>query len=156
MARCGVADMPVGRTATPGRRRSTGSRPTGWASAARPVVTSRPGTPAGARTAALGLGHLPVHNQAAHIGDRGGAIATRSDSIGPPYEIVLVLNGCRDESEAVCQHAGETLPEITVIDDPRAGWGLAVKAGLRAARGDLLCYTNSARTSAADLHLLIG
>jgi hypothetical protein len=33
--------------------------------------------------------------------------------------------------------------------------GLAVRAGLRAARGDLLCYTNCARTSAADLEQLI-
>jgi hypothetical protein len=44
---------------------------------------------------------------------------------------------------------------VRVIAHPEPGWGRAVKAGLRAARGDLICYTNCARTSAADLELLI-
>jgi glycosyltransferase involved in cell wall biosynthesis len=99
---------------------------------------------------------LPVHNQAAHIAAIVGGYRDALGQIGRPYEIVLVLNGCRDESFAVCTTLAQTFPDITVIDDPRAGWGLAVKAGLRAARGDLLCYTNCARTSAADLEQLIG
>ncbi|HVG71668.1 MAG TPA: glycosyltransferase family 2 protein [Vicinamibacterales bacterium] len=99
---------------------------------------------------------LPVHNQAAHIAAIVGGYRDALGEIGRPYEIVLVLNGCRDESFAVCTTLAQTFPDITVIDDPRAGWGLAVKAGLRAARGDLLCYTNCARTSAADLEQLIG
>jgi hypothetical protein len=35
------------------------------------------------------------------------------------------------------------------------GWGNAVRRGLEAASGDLLCYTNSARTSAEDLTLAL-
>jgi hypothetical protein len=37
----------------------------------------------------------------------------------------------------------------------QGGWGLGVKLGLHAAQGDLLCYTNSARTSPSDLTLMI-
>jgi len=37
----------------------------------------------------------------------------------------------------------------------RGGWGLAVNHGLREANGDLLCYTNSARTTGQELTLLL-
>ena len=99
---------------------------------------------------------LPVHNQGAHIAAIVQSYRRALGEIGRPYEIVLVLNGCRDDSLAVCEALAQSFPEIRVIADPRAGWGLAVKAGLRVARGDLLCYTNCARTSAADLQQLIG
>jgi glycosyltransferase involved in cell wall biosynthesis len=98
---------------------------------------------------------LPVHNQGAHIAAIVGSYRDALGQTGQPYEIVLVLNGCRDDSLAVCEVLARSFPEIRVIADPRAGWGLAVKAGLRAARGDLLCYTNCARTSAADLQQVI-
>ena len=98
---------------------------------------------------------LPVHNQGAHIAAIVGSYRDALGQIGQPYEIVLVLNGCRDDSLAVSEALAQSFPEIRVIADPRAGWGLAVKAGLREARGELLCYTNCARTSAADLQQLI-
>jgi glycosyltransferase involved in cell wall biosynthesis len=99
---------------------------------------------------------LPVHNQAAHIAAIVGSYRGALARIGRSWEIVLVLNGCRDDSLEVCAALAHRFPEIQVIVDRRAGWGLAVNAGLRAARGDLLCYTNCARTSAADLQQLIG
>ena len=98
---------------------------------------------------------LPVHNQAAHIGAIIDSYREVLGQLGHPFEIVLSVNGSRDESAAVCQTLAQTHPQIRVIADPRAGWGLAVTAGLRAARGDLLCYTNCARTSAADLQQLL-
>lgn len=98
---------------------------------------------------------LPVHNQAAHIGAIIDSYRDVLAQLGHPFELVLSVNGSGDDSLAVCQALAQTHPEVRVIADPRAGWGLAVKAGLRAARGDLLCYTNCARTSAADLQQLL-
>ena len=98
---------------------------------------------------------LPVHNQAAHIGAIVASYHEALAQLGQPYEIVLSVNGSTDGSVDVCEKLAGTYPEIRVVSDPRAGWGLAVRAGLRAARGDLLCYTNCARTSAADLRQLI-
>lgn len=43
---------------------------------------------------------------------------------------------------------------MRVIESER-GWGCAVQRGLEEARGDLLCYTNSARTTGADLALTL-
>ena len=98
---------------------------------------------------------LPVHNQAAHIGAIIDSYREVLPQLGHPYELVLSVNGSRDDSVDVCQALAQTHPEVRAVSDPRAGWGLAVKAGLRAARGDLLCYTNCARTSAADLRQVL-
>ena len=98
---------------------------------------------------------LPVHNQAAYIGAIIDSYRDVLGQLGPPYELVLSVNGSSDDSVAVCQKLAQAQPEVRVISDPRAGWGLAVKAGLRASRGDLLCYTNCARTTAADLRQLL-
>ena len=98
---------------------------------------------------------LPVHNQAAHIAAIVESYRGALGQLGRPYEIVLVLNGCTDNSIDVCERLAGAHPEIRVINESRSGWGLAVNEGLRVARGDLLCYTNCARTTAADLQLMI-
>jgi hypothetical protein len=46
-------------------------------------------------------------------------------------------------------------PRIRVVDNPRGGWGLSVRTGLGAARGTVLCYTNSARTDPAHVRELL-
>jgi glycosyltransferase involved in cell wall biosynthesis len=98
---------------------------------------------------------LPVHNQAAYIGVIIDSYRDVLSQVGHPFELVLSVNGSRDDSVGVCETLAQTRPEVRVIADPRAGWGLAVKAGLRAARGDLLCYTNCARTCAADMRQVL-
>jgi glycosyltransferase involved in cell wall biosynthesis len=98
---------------------------------------------------------LPVHDQRDHI--RGvveeylGALKRVRD----PAEIILVPNACTDDSEAVCAALAAADPTVRVVPTKLGGWGRAVKLGLGAARGELLCYTNSARTSAEDLMLLL-
>lgn len=98
---------------------------------------------------------LPVHDQADHI----GAIADEHEAelarLAVPHETLLVPNGCRDRSEAVCEEAAQKHPAVRVVSSPRGGWGAAVRYGLSVARGDLLCYANSARTAPRDLALLL-
>lgn len=98
---------------------------------------------------------LPVHNQADHIAAVVEEYETALARIPAPHELLLVPNGCRDRSPQVCRALGDGRPQVRVLSPDRGGWGLAVKMGLREARGDLLCYTNSARTSAKDLILLL-
>ena len=98
---------------------------------------------------------LPVHNQAAHIAGILRNYVEALDDIGRPVEFVLAVNASRDQTLTVCESLTRTYPRVRVIHDSRPGWGRAVKAGLRAARGDLLCYTNSARTSATELRQLL-
>ncbi len=98
---------------------------------------------------------LPVYNQADHI---EAIVAEYEDALAKvqnPHELMLIVNGCRDGSAAVCHALAEKYPCVRVVEITEGGWGRAVKAGLSAARGDILCYTNSARTSPQDLTLLL-
>jgi glycosyltransferase involved in cell wall biosynthesis len=69
---------------------------------------------------------LPVHNQAAHIGAIVESYREVLGQLGHPYEVVLSINGSRDDSADVCRTIAQANQQIVVISDPRAGWGLAV------------------------------
>ena len=99
---------------------------------------------------------LPVYNQANHI----GAIVQEYEKvlarIPNPHELVLVVNGSRDNSLEICQALEVEYPgKICTVHSERGGWGLAVRLGLENARGEIICYTNSARTSPQDLVLFL-
>lgn len=98
---------------------------------------------------------LPVHDQADHIGGIVGEYAAALAGIPVAHELVLVTNACSDRSVEICTELARRSPSVRVVNTERGGWGLAVKLGLGEAKGDLLCYTNSARTSARDLTLLL-
>jgi dolichol-phosphate mannosyltransferase len=94
---------------------------------------------------------LPVHNQADHVVDVVQEYESGLAGLPVAREYLLVVNGCRDRSLEVCQGLAAHNASVRVIESERSGWGHAVLLGLDAARGDLLCYTNLARTSAEDL-----
>jgi glycosyltransferase involved in cell wall biosynthesis len=98
---------------------------------------------------------IPVYNQADHIGQIVREYEAALSRIPNPREFILVVNACRDHSLEVCNALARELPTVRVVHSEKGGWGLAVKLGLQAAKGDLLCYTNSARTNASDLVLLV-
>lgn len=94
---------------------------------------------------------LPVHDQADHIAavveEHVAALAT----LPHPFELLLVPNGCHDDSPAICAGLAERHPEVRTLVLDRGGWGRAVRHGLAEAEGATLCYTNSARTDPGDL-----
>jgi glycosyltransferase involved in cell wall biosynthesis len=98
---------------------------------------------------------LPVHNQADHIVDVLGEYESGLREVPVPHEYVLVVNGCTDRSLEVCRSFAEGHEGAKVVHTERPGWGHAVLLGLEAARGDLLCYTNLARTGGRDLALIL-
>lgn len=99
---------------------------------------------------------LPVYNQASHIADVLNEYIKALDRLPVPYEILPVINGKRkDNSLEICQDLQTKFPCIRTLCVDEGGWGRAVRFGLVEARGDLLCYTNSARTTAKDLTLSI-
>ena len=67
------------------------------------------------------------------------------------YEILPVINASSDNSMSECLRAQRENAAIRPFEEPGGGFGLAIRRGLREARGEVLCYANSARTSAADL-----
>ncbi len=98
---------------------------------------------------------LPVHNQADHIGRVVQDYTRALDHLTLRYELILVVNGSRDASQRVCATLAKRDRRVRVLVSALGGWGLAVKLGLKAAKGDLLCYTNSSRTTATELTTLL-
>jgi glycosyltransferase involved in cell wall biosynthesis len=98
---------------------------------------------------------VPVRDQADHIANVVGEYAAALARIPLGYEIVLVPNASRDGSERICAEIALREPRVRSVPLAEAGWGRAVRHGLSVARGDLLCYTNSARTTGAELALAV-
>ncbi len=97
---------------------------------------------------------LPVYNQGDHIAAVIRSYQAEIAAFGIEYEIIMVVNGSRDDSEQVCQALADG-HRLRCVSLAGQGWGLAVRAGLAAARGSLLGYTNSARTQPSDLRLIL-
>lgn len=98
---------------------------------------------------------LPIYNQGDHIRDIAAGYLAALERLPFDVEILLVPNNCRDNSVEVASELAAEDPRVRVHVEERGGWGLAVNAGLRHARGDLLCYTNSARTTGQMVVLML-
>ena len=98
---------------------------------------------------------LPVFNQADHIRSIVEEYVQALDRVGRGFELLLVPNGCSHKSRDCCRDLAASDPRIRLIDTQGRGWGHAVRTGLAHAAGEILCYTNSARTSAQDLILVL-
>ena len=98
---------------------------------------------------------LPVYNQADHIAAIVEGYEAAISKVPYSHECILVVNGDGDRSREVCQNLADRYGPVRTFYNEQPGWGRAVRLGLQKAQGDLLCYTNSARTQASDLMLLI-
>jgi dolichyl-phosphate beta-glucosyltransferase len=97
---------------------------------------------------------LPVYRQADQLADilKRARAALRGVAANP--EIILVVNDRLQETLRTAEALARLDPAVRVLES-QSGWGVAVRAGLEAARGELLCYTNSARTQAGDLQMAL-
>jgi glycosyltransferase involved in cell wall biosynthesis len=99
---------------------------------------------------------LPIHNQADHINQVISGFLADFAKLERTCELVLVPNGCRDASAEICADWAERRPEqIAMTTLERGGWGNAINAGLELARGEVVGYTNSARTRPETATLML-
>lgn len=99
---------------------------------------------------------LPIHNQADHVTTVVEGFLRDFSKLDRACELILVPNGCRDASPEICAKLATRHPDtIAVVELKKGGWGRAVGAGLEAARGEVLGYTNSARTPPATATLML-
>jgi glycosyltransferase involved in cell wall biosynthesis len=99
---------------------------------------------------------LPIHNQADHIGKVISGFLADFAKLDRTCELVLVPNGCRDASPEICREWAERRPDVVqMVELGRGAWGRAINAGLEIARGEILGYTNSARTRPQDATLML-
>jgi len=94
---------------------------------------------------------LPVYNQADHIESIVSGYRAALAHLACGYELILAVNGSRDESPAICRGLAARDPRVRTAQSEAGGWGLGVRLGLREARGAIVGYTNFARTTPAQL-----
>jgi glycosyltransferase involved in cell wall biosynthesis len=98
---------------------------------------------------------LPVHNQADHLEAIVGDYREVLGRLPMRHQFMLVPNACRDETPELCRRIASEDASVRVVELELGGWGRAVRAGIESAEGDMLCYTNSARTSPQMLSLAL-
>jgi glycosyltransferase involved in cell wall biosynthesis len=94
---------------------------------------------------------LPCRNQADHIGEIVPRYAAAFDRAGMLIELIVVPNASTDATESRVQALAAADPRVRCVPNPSGGWGRSVRMGLEAARGQVLVYTNSARTDPETL-----
>jgi hypothetical protein len=94
---------------------------------------------------------LPCRNQADHIGAVLGRYLAPLEALGTPFELVVVPNASTDRTQEVVERLAAADERVRVVPNRLGGWGLSVRTGLDAARGTVLCYTNTARTDPETL-----
>ena len=94
---------------------------------------------------------LPCRNQADHIGTVLPRYIGPLEALGVSFELIVVPNASTDGTEDVVAEIARGDPRVRMAPNPAGGWGLSVRTGLDAARGEILAYTNTARTDPARL-----
>ena len=90
---------------------------------------------------------LPVCDEVGALTDAVSGYVEKLQGLRRAWEILLVPES-RDGSQASYAQTMSISPAIRLCR-AASGWGAAVRTGLDASSGDVLCYTNWRRTSAA-------
>lgn len=81
---------------------------------------------------------IPVRNEAAEGARWLAALRGELDALGCAYEVLAVENGSTDGTAALLQELAVTWPRLRVLQLPQGCYGAALKAGMQAARGDMI------------------
>lgn len=80
---------------------------------------------------------LPCRNEAGNIARYAADLFPPLDSLGVPYEVVLVDDGSTDETAGEARKLLQTRQDVRIVTlSPNRGMGGAIKAGIAEARGE--------------------
>jgi glycosyltransferase involved in cell wall biosynthesis len=77
---------------------------------------------------------LPVHDEARILAGQTRALLAGLRERGFSFELLLIENGSHDGSAEVCRALAAESPEVRVVSLPVGDYGLALRAGIEAAR----------------------
>ncbi len=82
-----------------------------------------------------------THNRARRLGETLRSLTLASLPLHHQLEIVVVANACTDDTERVAREYASRLP-LRIVVEPEPGHSRARNAGVRAARGDYILWTD--------------
>jgi len=83
---------------------------------------------------------IPVYNEEAILRSAITDLRERLSPLGWDYEIILAENGSKDKTAELAQSLCEKYPELRALSVDEPNYGTALRAGIRAARGEfVLC-----------------
>ncbi len=121
------------------RASRTTTRGRWWAGSVRPVSTPEP-----AATVVV-----PTHRGAHRLPALLDALAAQDTT--DTWEVVVVVDGHDEQTEAVLARSGSTLPLTVVLRDAAGGVAVALNAGLAVARGRVVIRCDDDLTPAPDM-----
>ncbi len=98
---------------------------------------------------------LPIYNQSSQLEYLFEQYTTQMATLGVTWEVLFIVNGSKDDSHEKALGYSKQNPNVKTFNLEKGGWGRAVKFGLSKAEGEVVCYTNSARTTIEDLILVL-
>src|SRR4051812_4173291 len=82
---------------------------------------------------------IPVYNEEAILERQLRRFVDELRALKRPFEVLVSANGCRDQTVPIAQELMQELPEIAVLEIAEANYGKALRLGIEAARGAVVC-----------------
>jgi glycosyltransferase involved in cell wall biosynthesis len=101
---------------------------------------------------------FPAHNEAPNVEALVVEALEALPDLAAEFEVIVVDDGSRDETGAIADRLAAEHPDVVraVHHETNLGYGAALRSGLRAARYDLVCFTDGDRQfRVADLGRLL-
>ena len=87
---------------------------------------------------------FPVFDEEGNLGELMAGACKVGDELGYTFEIIVVNDGSRDESANILDDWARRDPRIRVIHHTQNhGYGAALRAGLKSARGDRIFFSDA-------------
>src|SRR6187402_3743680 len=90
---------------------------------------------------------FPAHNEEANVRELVEEALGTLPSLADAFEIIVVNDGSRDATGAIADELATAHPDIVraVHHPTNLGYGAALLSGFRAARHELVCFTDGDR-----------
>jgi glycosyltransferase involved in cell wall biosynthesis len=82
---------------------------------------------------------IPVYNEEAILERQLRRFVGELRDLKRPFEVLVAANGCRDQTVPIAQELMSDLPEVAVLEIAEPNYGKALRLGIEAARGSLVC-----------------
>jgi glycosyltransferase involved in cell wall biosynthesis len=86
---------------------------------------------------------VPIHNEAAILESVVKGIIAQLADLSEPYELVLYENGSTDETLPLARALAAQHPQVVVLTNPKASYGLAIRNGILHSQGERIVIFNA-------------